>query len=228
MTAVLESYRAYHDDLDSRRSAVTMPSIKDLTIVNSNTAAGEESRARLGAHAVQPRALRLEESDGLQTHDSERQAVRAQGRQGLSPRLRDELAGEGHACSSRTQSHAAEEGAGVLLVPGESARFDAAGGDLDLAAHGRAEAAGGGRGRVARRPGYFFNRKTLRGLSDASGGRVRRFLRGVERAACRTAAGSRRRTRSKRARCTTTKAARRRITCTKARRRIPTARRTAT
>jgi len=24
-------------------------------------------------------------------------------------------------------------------------------------------------------PGYFFNRKTLRGLSDASGGRVRRF-----------------------------------------------------
>jgi mannose-6-phosphate isomerase-like protein (cupin superfamily) len=73
------------------------------------------------------------------------------------------------------KAHAADEGAGVLLAPGESARFEAAGADLELLhmvtpAPPAAVEAGlpGG-------PGYFFNRETLRALSDASGGRVRRF-----------------------------------------------------
>jgi len=71
--------------------------------------------------------------------------------------------------------HAAEEGAGVLLVPGETARIAAVGSDFDLLhmvvpkpPPAVEEGLPGG-------PGYFFNRRTLRGLSDASGGRVRRF-----------------------------------------------------
>jgi mannose-6-phosphate isomerase-like protein (cupin superfamily) len=68
-----------------------------------------------------------------------------------------------------------EDGAGVLLAPGETARFEASEGPIDLLhivvpkppAAVEADLPGG--------PGYFFNRKTLRALSDASGGRVRRF-----------------------------------------------------
>ena len=73
------------------------------------------------------------------------------------------------------ESHATEEGAGVLLVPGESAQFDASGTNLELLhmvaptppAAVEEDLPGG--------PGYYFNRNTLRALSDASGGRVRRF-----------------------------------------------------
>jgi quercetin dioxygenase-like cupin family protein len=72
-------------------------------------------------------------------------------------------------------AHDLQDGAGVLLVPGESARFEAAASALDLLqlvvpkppASVDAGLPGG--------PGYFFNRKTLRALTDASGGRIRRF-----------------------------------------------------
>jgi mannose-6-phosphate isomerase-like protein (cupin superfamily) len=73
------------------------------------------------------------------------------------------------------QAHVAEEGAGVLLVPGESARFDAAGGDLELLHMITPKPPAGVEGELPGGPGYFFNRNTLRPLSDASGGRVRRF-----------------------------------------------------
>src|SRR5262249_29103703 len=73
------------------------------------------------------------------------------------------------------KSHAAEDAAGVLPAPAESARIEASGSDLQVLhmvtpkppAAVEAELPGG--------PGYFFNRKTLRPLTDASGGRVRRF-----------------------------------------------------
>jgi mannose-6-phosphate isomerase-like protein (cupin superfamily) len=77
--------------------------------------------------------------------------------------------------SFKGASHAAEEGAGVLLVPGESARFDAAGGDLDVLHMVVPKPPAAVEDGLPGGPGYFFNRKTLRGLSDASGGRVRRF-----------------------------------------------------
>lgn len=71
--------------------------------------------------------------------------------------------------------HEASAGAGVLLAPGENARFEAGDRDLNLLhlvvdpppAAVEAGLPGG--------PGYFFNRDTLRALKDASGGRVRRF-----------------------------------------------------
>src|SRR6478736_9402372 len=73
------------------------------------------------------------------------------------------------------KSHAAEEGAGVLLVPGESAKFDAKGTDLELLHMVTPKPPAAVEAGLPGGPGYFFNRQTLRPLSDASGGRVRRF-----------------------------------------------------
>jgi mannose-6-phosphate isomerase-like protein (cupin superfamily) len=73
------------------------------------------------------------------------------------------------------QSHPAEEGAGVLLVPGESARFTASGSDLELLHMVTPKPPPAVESGLPGGPGYFFNRKTLRALSDASGGRIRRF-----------------------------------------------------
>ena len=72
-------------------------------------------------------------------------------------------------------TYRAGQGAGVLLAPHESARVDASGTGVDML-HMLVpkpptvveEGLPGG-------PGYFFSRDTLRVLSDASGGRVRRF-----------------------------------------------------
>src|SRR3954469_16213982 len=73
------------------------------------------------------------------------------------------------------KSHAAEDGAGVLLAPGESASVKAAGSKIDLlhtwtpnAPAAVEQGFPGGRG-------YCFNRNTPGPLADASGGRVRRF-----------------------------------------------------
>jgi mannose-6-phosphate isomerase-like protein (cupin superfamily) len=73
------------------------------------------------------------------------------------------------------KSHSAEEGAGVLLAPGESARFEATGSKLELLHMVTPKPPAAVEQGLSGGPGYFFNRKTLRPLSDASGGRVRRF-----------------------------------------------------
>jgi mannose-6-phosphate isomerase-like protein (cupin superfamily) len=73
------------------------------------------------------------------------------------------------------KSHAAEDGAGVLLAPGESARVEASGSDLQLLHMVTPKPPAAVEAGLPGGPGYFFNRKTLRPLSDASGGRVRRF-----------------------------------------------------
>ena len=73
------------------------------------------------------------------------------------------------------ESHAADEGAGVLLVPGESAEFEATGSDLELLHMVTPKPPAAVENGLPGGPGYFFNRETLRALSDASGGRVRRF-----------------------------------------------------
>ena len=73
------------------------------------------------------------------------------------------------------EAHVAEEGAGVLLQPGESARFEAAGSNLELLHMITPKPPAGVEEGLLGGPGYFFNRTTLRRLSDASGGRIRRF-----------------------------------------------------
>jgi len=73
------------------------------------------------------------------------------------------------------ESHVAEEGAGVLLVPGEAAEFTASGSDLELLHMVTPTPPAAIEDGMSGGPGYFFNRETLRVLTDASGGRVRRF-----------------------------------------------------
>lgn len=72
-------------------------------------------------------------------------------------------------------SHAAEEGAGVLLVPGESASIHAQGSNLDVLHLVTPKPPAAVENGLPGGPGYFFNRGTLRALADSSGGRVRRF-----------------------------------------------------
>jgi quercetin dioxygenase-like cupin family protein len=73
------------------------------------------------------------------------------------------------------KSHAAEEGAGVLLAPGESAQFEASGSNIELLHMVTPKPPAVIEQGLSGGPGYFFNRATLRALTDASGGRVRRF-----------------------------------------------------
>lgn len=75
----------------------------------------------------------------------------------------------------KNEVHEAAEGAGVLLVPGETVRFEAAGSPLELLHLMVPRPPAAVDDGLPGGPGYFFNRKTLRALSDASGGRVRRF-----------------------------------------------------
>jgi mannose-6-phosphate isomerase-like protein (cupin superfamily) len=82
---------------------------------------------------------------------------------------------KGGTISFNGKSHAVEDGAGVLLVPGESARFQASGSKLELLHMVTPKAPAAVEQGLPGGPGYFFNRKTLRPLTDASGGRVRRF-----------------------------------------------------
>ncbi len=74
-----------------------------------------------------------------------------------------------------TAAHAAEDGAGVLLAPGEAARFEAAESNLELLHMVTPQPPPAVEAGLPGGPGYFFNRQTLRALTDASGGRVRRF-----------------------------------------------------
>ena len=73
------------------------------------------------------------------------------------------------------EAHDAEEGAGVFLVPGEAAQFSVSGSNVDLLHMVVPKPPAAVEDGLPGGPGYFFNRGTLRVLSDASGGRVRRF-----------------------------------------------------
>src|SRR5690606_13653358 len=76
----------------------------------------------------------------------------------------------------RGEAQDADEGAGVLLAPGESARFEtASGADMDVLHMVVPKPPAAVEQGLPGGPGYFFNRGTLRTLQDASGGRVRRF-----------------------------------------------------
>jgi len=151
-----------------------MPSIQDISIVDSNTA-----EAKKVAHGL------VRTLCGLELCDSKNLTVYK--RTIEKGKQLDLDAGEDYhlvyvmntpaqgTVSYKGASHAAEEGAGVLLVPGEAARFEAAGGDLDVLHMVVPKPPPAVEAGLPGGPGYFFNRKTLRGLSDASGGRVRRF-----------------------------------------------------
>ena len=103
---------------------------------------------------MQSRALRLEEPHRLQAHDSERQALRDQGGQGLSPRLRDfagqrQRAIQEHQSRGRRGRRRVARARRVGAIRGSRRRHGPP-------AHGRAEAAGRCRGRIARWAGVFL------------------------------------------------------------------------
>jgi len=151
-----------------------MPSIQDLSIIDSNTASAKKVEHGLERTLCSPE---LCDSKNLTVY----KRTIAKGKN------LDVKAGKDYhllyvmntpakaSVSFNGQNHAAEEGAGVLLVPGESAKFDAASGDLDVLHMVVPKPPAAVEDGLSGGPGYFFNRKTLRGLSDASGGRVRRF-----------------------------------------------------
>jgi mannose-6-phosphate isomerase-like protein (cupin superfamily) len=151
-----------------------MPSIKDLTIVDSNTAAAKKVDHGLLRTLCSPE---LCDSKNLTVY---KRTVEKGNRYDLQAGKDYHLVYAMNTPANgsvqfKNESHVVEEGAGVLLVPGDSARFDAAGGDMQLLHMVVPKPPAAVEDGLPGGPGYFFNRKTLRGLTDASGGRVRRF-----------------------------------------------------
>jgi mannose-6-phosphate isomerase-like protein (cupin superfamily) len=151
-----------------------MAGIRDITIVNSNTCESEASESGTIKVLCSPDSCG---SNNLTVYRRNLAAGRVFDLQAASDYhlIYVISAPTKGIVRFNNETHDAEDGAGVLLVPGEAARWEAAGSALELL-HLRVpkppaavdDGLPGG-------PGYFFNRKTLRALSDASGGRVRRF-----------------------------------------------------
>jgi mannose-6-phosphate isomerase-like protein (cupin superfamily) len=151
-----------------------MPSIKDLTIVNSNTVAPTKVEHGLLRTLCSPE---LCDSKNLTVY---KRTVQKGKQYDLAAGNDYHLVYVMNTPAKATvefddETHSAEEGAGVLLTPGESARFAAPEADLNLLHMITPKPPAGVEDGLPGGPGYFFNRQTLRGLSDASGGRVRRF-----------------------------------------------------
>jgi len=151
-----------------------MPSIKDLTIVNSNTADATKVDHGLLRTLCSPE---LCDSKNLTVYKRTVQKGKQYGlKAGKDYHLVYVMNNPSKAqVHYKGEDHVVEEGAGVLLIPGDSARFEAAGSDVDLLHMVVPKPPVAVEDGLPGGPGYFFNRKTLRGLSDASGGRVRRF-----------------------------------------------------
>jgi mannose-6-phosphate isomerase-like protein (cupin superfamily) len=151
-----------------------MPSIKDLSIVNSNTAPAKQVAHGLERTLCSPE---LCDSKNLTVY---RRTIQKGKRFDLDAGKDYHLlyviaAADSGQIRYKGATNAADEGAGVLLAPGESATFDASGADIDVLHMVVPKPPPAVEDGLPGGPGYFFNRQTLRGLSDASGGRVRRF-----------------------------------------------------
>jgi quercetin dioxygenase-like cupin family protein len=151
-----------------------MPKISDVSIVNWN-----RTEAKPVASGLE-RTICSKALCGSKTLDVTHRTV-SQGRRfdveagNDYPLVYVIEAPKGGTISFNGKSHAAEDGAGVLLVPGESASFEASASDLQMLHMVTPKPPAAVEAGLPGGPGYFFNRKTLRPLTDASGGRVRRF-----------------------------------------------------
>ena len=151
-----------------------MATISDVSIINSNTAEAKPVEAGF------ERTICGESLCGSKTLTVYRRTV-LEGRR-FATQARDdyhlvyvmETLKKG-LINFNNETHPTEEGAGVLRAPGELARFEASGSDLELLHMVVPKPPAAVEDGLPGGPGYFFNRKTLRALSDASGGRVRRF-----------------------------------------------------
>jgi quercetin dioxygenase-like cupin family protein len=151
-----------------------MATISDVSIIDTNTAEAIEVESGL------ERIICSRELCGAKNLTAYRRTIKA-GRQfdvesGDNYNLVYVMGGSpGGKVEFENESHAADEGAGVLLTPGESASFAAGKTDLELLHLVTPKPPSAVENGLPGGPGYFFNRDTLRALSDASGGRVRRF-----------------------------------------------------
>jgi len=151
-----------------------MPTIKDVSIIDSNKAKAVAVKSGFEREICSPSLC------GSKNLTVYRRTV-AKGRQlpvdaGKDYHLIYVMQGSRDGrVQFKGKSHPAEEGAGVLLAPGEAATFDAPASDLELLHMITPKPPSGVEAGLPGGPGYFFNRQTLRRLSDASGGRVRRF-----------------------------------------------------
>ena len=151
-----------------------MDTIDDVSIIDSNTAEGKPVDSGL------ERTICGQDLCGSKTLTVYRRTV-LQGRR-FEPQANDEYhivyvmeSPKEGLISFNGEDHPTEEGAGVLLAPGESALFEASGSDLELLHMVTPKPPAAVEDGLSGGPGYFFNRETLRALTDASGGRVRRF-----------------------------------------------------
>jgi mannose-6-phosphate isomerase-like protein (cupin superfamily) len=151
-----------------------MPRIKDLTIVNSNTA--EARRVESGTEAT----LCSPDFCGSKNLSVYKRTI-FPGRKfdvqaGNDYHLIYVIAAPGKGTIRfKNEVQDAEEGAGVFVGPSESVVFEASGSNLELLHMVAPKPPAAVEAGLPGGPGYFFNRKKLRALSDASGGRVRRF-----------------------------------------------------
>jgi len=151
-----------------------MAGIKDLSIVNSNTATAMPAESGTQTTLCSPA---LCDSKNLTVYKrtishGKQFNVQAGNDYHLIYVMQTPTKGVIH---FGNQTHEAQEGAGVVLTPGESAAFDASGSSLELLHLIVPKPPAAVEDGLPGGPGYYFNRKTLRSLSDASGGRVRRF-----------------------------------------------------
>ena len=151
-----------------------MAGIKDLSIVNSNTATAMPAESGTQTTLCSPA---LCDSKNLTVYKrtishGKQFNVQTGNDYHLIYVMRTPTKGVIH---FGNQTHEAQEGAGVVLTPGESAVFDASGSSLELLHLIVPKPPAAVEDGLPGGPGYYFNRKTLRSLSDASGGRVRRF-----------------------------------------------------
>jgi mannose-6-phosphate isomerase-like protein (cupin superfamily) len=151
-----------------------MASINDLFFIDSNTAKAEPSPAGT------VRTLCSADLCGSKTLTVRRHTMLPNRQQSFDAADGYQLiyvmsAAKPGSVNYRNESHAATEGAGVLLAPGESARFESKDDKLDLLQLAVPKPPAAIDNGLPGGPGYYFDRTTLRALSDASGGRVRRF-----------------------------------------------------
>ena len=151
-----------------------MPSIQDISIVDSNTAPAKKVEHGLQRTLCSPELCGSKNLTVYKRTIEKGKALDVEAGSDYHLLYVMSTAADG-TVERAGQRHAAEEGAGVLLAPGESARFAAAGAELNVLHMVVPKPPAAVEDGLPGGPGYFFNRKTLRGLSDASGGRVRRF-----------------------------------------------------
>ena len=151
-----------------------MPTIKDISIIDSNKAAAKQVASGLEREICSEKVCN---SKNLTVYrrtiqQGKRFEVDADDDYHLIYVMRGAPGAKLH---FQGKAHDAVEGAGVLVTPDESVRFEATGTDLELLHMITPKPPQAVEDGLPGGPGYFFNRETLRTLSDASGGRVRRF-----------------------------------------------------